>query len=187
LRPLPCNYNVIQSVSFHGGNTGSNPVGDANNQPLANPLQNFVRPLTSISFGACFFRFYRATSHNSALRISLGFANNRHDRNGLRRRKCHVIEGTGLAFVPRHCLQCDRRCGVAGELSCSQIETLPYRLKILRRNLPFEPKQFSSLSILLTLRPSDSRRKRYRQSLNSSLCTPPSFVCFVLTTAESKR
>ncbi len=24
-RPLPCNYNVI----FHGGNTGSNPVGDA--------------------------------------------------------------------------------------------------------------------------------------------------------------
>ena len=27
-RPLPCNYNVIQSV-FHGGNTGSNPVGDA--------------------------------------------------------------------------------------------------------------------------------------------------------------
>src|SRR5258708_4439091 len=29
-RPLPCNYNVIQPVSaFHGGNTGSNPVGDA--------------------------------------------------------------------------------------------------------------------------------------------------------------
>src|SRR6266849_6005201 len=29
-RPLPCNYNVIQFVSaFHGGNTGSNPVGDA--------------------------------------------------------------------------------------------------------------------------------------------------------------
>ena len=28
LRPLPCNYNVIQCV-FHGGNTGSNPVGDA--------------------------------------------------------------------------------------------------------------------------------------------------------------
>ena len=27
-RPLPCNYNVIQPV-FHGGNTGSNPVGDA--------------------------------------------------------------------------------------------------------------------------------------------------------------
>src|SRR6266849_9314866 len=30
-RPLPCNYNVI----FHGGNTGSNPVGDAKrNQEL---------------------------------------------------------------------------------------------------------------------------------------------------------
>ena len=28
-RPLPCNYNVIQPVSSHGGNTGSNPVGDA--------------------------------------------------------------------------------------------------------------------------------------------------------------
>jgi len=29
-RPLPCNYNVIQPVSaFHGGNTGSNSVGDA--------------------------------------------------------------------------------------------------------------------------------------------------------------
>ena len=28
-RPLPCNYNVIQ-FGFHGGNTGSNPVGDAN-------------------------------------------------------------------------------------------------------------------------------------------------------------
>jgi hypothetical protein len=29
-RPLPCNYNVIQFVcAFHGGNTGSNPVGDA--------------------------------------------------------------------------------------------------------------------------------------------------------------
>ena len=26
VRPLPCNYYVI----FHGGNTGSNPVGDAN-------------------------------------------------------------------------------------------------------------------------------------------------------------
>jgi len=35
-RPLPCNYNVIQHVSaFHGGNTGSNPVGDAeSNQAL---------------------------------------------------------------------------------------------------------------------------------------------------------
>jgi hypothetical protein len=31
-RPLPCNYNVIQFVwaPFHGGNAGSNPVGDAN-------------------------------------------------------------------------------------------------------------------------------------------------------------
>ena len=30
MRPLPCNYNVIQPISaFHGGNTGSNPVGDA--------------------------------------------------------------------------------------------------------------------------------------------------------------
>ena len=28
-RPLPCNYNVLKFV-FHGGNTGSNPVGDAN-------------------------------------------------------------------------------------------------------------------------------------------------------------
>jgi hypothetical protein len=29
-RPLPCNYNMIQFVcAFHGGNTGSNPVGDA--------------------------------------------------------------------------------------------------------------------------------------------------------------
>jgi hypothetical protein len=29
-RPLPCKYNVIQPVNaFHGGNTGSNPVGDA--------------------------------------------------------------------------------------------------------------------------------------------------------------
>ncbi len=37
LRPLPCNYNVIQSSApFHGGNTGSNPVGDAN---LINHLQ----------------------------------------------------------------------------------------------------------------------------------------------------
>jgi hypothetical protein len=27
VRPLPCNYYVIQY--FHGGNTGSNPVGDA--------------------------------------------------------------------------------------------------------------------------------------------------------------
>jgi hypothetical protein len=31
VRPVPCNYNVIQHISaFHGGNTGSNPVGDAN-------------------------------------------------------------------------------------------------------------------------------------------------------------
>ena len=28
-RPLPCSYNVIRLVCFHGGNTGSNPVGDA--------------------------------------------------------------------------------------------------------------------------------------------------------------
>jgi hypothetical protein len=29
-RPSPCKYNVIQLVSaFHGGNAGSNPVGDA--------------------------------------------------------------------------------------------------------------------------------------------------------------
>jgi hypothetical protein len=33
-RPLPCNYNAIQFVSaFHGGNTGSNPVGDASLEP----------------------------------------------------------------------------------------------------------------------------------------------------------
>jgi hypothetical protein len=34
-RPLPCNYNVIQFVCapFHGGNTGSNPVGRGR-QPL---------------------------------------------------------------------------------------------------------------------------------------------------------
>ena len=33
VRPLPCNYYVIQY--FHGGNTGSNPVGDAKpNQQL---------------------------------------------------------------------------------------------------------------------------------------------------------
>jgi hypothetical protein len=31
VRPVPCNYYVIQQdVAFHGGNTGSNPVGDAN-------------------------------------------------------------------------------------------------------------------------------------------------------------
>ncbi len=29
VRPVPCNYYVIQPVVFHGGNTGSNPVGDA--------------------------------------------------------------------------------------------------------------------------------------------------------------
>jgi len=28
-RPLPCIYNGIQRGIFHGGNTGSNPVGDA--------------------------------------------------------------------------------------------------------------------------------------------------------------
>ena len=39
VRPLPCNYNVLQLVYFHGGNTGSNPVGDAN---LLNGLEEIV-------------------------------------------------------------------------------------------------------------------------------------------------
>jgi len=45
VRPLPCNYYVIQSVSaFHGGNTGSNPVGDAKPfQELASNRRNFRR------------------------------------------------------------------------------------------------------------------------------------------------
>ena len=44
-RPLPCNYNVIQPVSaFHGGNTGSNPVGDAkSNQQLGGTATVFCR------------------------------------------------------------------------------------------------------------------------------------------------
>jgi hypothetical protein len=44
-RPLPCNYNMIQFVSaFHGGNTGSNPVGDAKPfQELADNRRNFRR------------------------------------------------------------------------------------------------------------------------------------------------
>jgi len=29
-RPLPCNYNIVEF--FHGGNTGSNPLGDGNNR-----------------------------------------------------------------------------------------------------------------------------------------------------------
>jgi hypothetical protein len=43
-RPLPCSYNVIQFVCFHGGNTGSNPVGDAKSfQELAGNSRNFRR------------------------------------------------------------------------------------------------------------------------------------------------
>jgi hypothetical protein len=52
VRPVPCNYNVIQSVSaFHGGNTGSNPVGDA--KPLSQCLRTF-RPLVELPQRACF-------------------------------------------------------------------------------------------------------------------------------------
>ena len=41
-RPLPCNYYVIEY--FHGGNTGSNPVGDAKPfQELASNRRNFRR------------------------------------------------------------------------------------------------------------------------------------------------
>jgi hypothetical protein len=39
--------NYRQLRAFHGGNTGSNPVGRQTYQPLANPLQNFVGPLRS--------------------------------------------------------------------------------------------------------------------------------------------
>jgi len=38
----------------------------------------------------------------------------------------------------------------------SWVEALPYRLKIIGHNLPFEPKQFSSASVPLGLQPSDS-------------------------------
>ena len=37
-RPLPCNYNVIH---FHGGNTGSNPVGDAKHFQRVTATPNF--------------------------------------------------------------------------------------------------------------------------------------------------
>src|SRR5215470_15910393 len=45
LRPLPCNYNVLEFVgTFHGGNTGSNPVGDAKLfQRLAGNSRSFRR------------------------------------------------------------------------------------------------------------------------------------------------
>jgi len=49
---VPCSYYVIQiNIAFHGGNTGSNPVGDAN-------LFNIAQ----ISWGPDYNSFFYASS-----------------------------------------------------------------------------------------------------------------------------
>ena len=71
-------------------------------------------------------------------------ANNGHDRDGLRRGKCHVIEGPGLTLFRAIASNAIRAVTLPEELSSLRVETLPYRLKIPGCNLSFKPEQFSA-------------------------------------------
>jgi len=84
-------------------------------------------------------------------------ANNGHHGDGLRRRKCHVVEGPRLALFRAIAGDAIRAVALPEEFSRLRVETLPYRLKILGGNLSFETKQFSTASVP-GLRPSDSGR-----------------------------
>src|SRR5712692_6865490 len=98
-----------------------------------------------------FLCFFQGLAHSGFVRgdQSLITANNGHDRDGLRRRECHVIEGAALALFRAIAGNAIRAVTLAEKLSRSRVETLPCRFKILRRNLPFEPKQFSAASVPL--------------------------------------
>jgi len=70
---------------------------------------------------------------------SLITANNGHDRDGLRRRKCHVIERTSLALFRASLGNAHPRCGAAGEIRPSVVKTLSHWLQeSWRCDLPFE-------------------------------------------------
>jgi hypothetical protein len=96
-----------------------------------------------------FLRFFQRLAHCGPVcgDQSLITANNGHDRDGLRCRKRHVIEGPGLALF--RAIAGNAICPVplSEEFSRLRVKTLPYRLEILGCNLSFKPKQFSSPSV----------------------------------------
>jgi len=69
-----------------------------------------------------------------------------HDRDGLRRRECHVIEGAALALFRAIAGNAIRAVALPEELSSLRVETLPYGFKILGCYLSFKPKQFSAVA-----------------------------------------
>src|SRR5271169_3965364 len=98
-----------------------------------------------------FLCFFQALSHGGFVSgdQSLITANNGHDGDGLRRRKCHVIKRT--CFTLLLTIAGNAICPVTlpEEFSRLWVETLTHCFEILGGNLSFETKQFSAASVPL--------------------------------------
>src|SRR5208282_3409659 len=101
--------------------------------------------------GRVFLCFFQCLAHRGSVRgdQSVITANNGHDRDGLRRRKCHVIKRTCLTLLLTIAGKAICPVTLPEEFSRLWVETLTHCLEILGGNLSFETKQFSAASMPL--------------------------------------
>src|SRR5713101_3881612 len=111
----------------------------------------FVQAVEANPGGRVFLCFFQCLAHGGSVRgdQSLITANNGHHRDGLRRRKCHVIERTCLTLLFTIAGKAICPVTLPEEFSRLRVEALTHCLEILGRNLLFEPEQFSTASMPL--------------------------------------
>src|SRR5580692_10821237 len=99
--------------------------------------------------GRVFLRFFQCLAHGGSVRgdQSLITADNGHHRDGLRRRKCHVIERTCLTLLFTIAGKAICPVTLPEEFSRLWVETLTHCLEILGGNPSFQTQQFSAPSV----------------------------------------